>query len=554
MTAADNSQILDTEALIIGGGLAALQACRTCSAAGIRTVLAAKGQLCSGSSFYPFTARLGCLAPRRDDPDDARLFLQEMNEAGQGMNNADLGRIYIEEIHDRIAELPGLGIEPRLMEQNRVACFARRERALYFWEDWDGTRRRVRDRLSAWPSVTLLEHWSALELLQSDGRVCGAIFAGQDNSLLAVRARAVILATGGFGDLYKHSLNTPDVCGDGHVLAYEAGASLCNLEFIQFIPGFMAPRYKVLFGEPILRWCTALLGTDGRDLLSGLLPAGMTAQQCFLERSRHGPFTTSDRSCFFDQAIMAEVLATGREDGVRICFSDKIEDKQDGSSWYVTWMKEQMKIDLIRDRLAIAPFAHASNGGVLITAEGRTGVPGLYAAGEVAGTLHGADRIGGCATGNCLVFGHRAALAAAGQIRQSDDRPLAERAIRDQVAAWTSGAKSGSLTPAEVIRGLQTTLWRQASILRSETLLQQARQTIDETKSAYSLAQALKTGPAAQAFRARNAIRLSGLLVKAMLARRESRGPHFRPDYPERNDAQFGSPVCLNRRTEADSS
>ena len=96
------------------------------------------------------------MAPRRDDPDDARLFLQEMNEAGQGMNNADLGRIYIEEIHDRIAELPGLGIEPRLMEQNRVACFARRERALYFWEDWDGTRRRVRDRLSAWqPPCTI---------------------------------------------------------------------------------------------------------------------------------------------------------------------------------------------------------------------------------------------------------------------------------------------------------------------------------------------------------------------------------------------------------------
>ncbi|MDW7658538.1 MAG: FAD-binding protein, partial [Bacillota bacterium] len=547
---ADNVQFTDTEVLVIGGGLAAIKASRTCGAAGIKTVMAIKGRLCSGASFYPFTSRLGCLAPRLDDPDDACLFLEEISAASQGMNDPELGRIYIEEIHDRIAELPDMGVEPHLMEMNRVACFAERERALYYWEDWGGTRERVRARLAALPSVTILEQWTALELLQQNGRVCGAIFAGPDNQLLAVRAGAVILATGGFGDLYKHNLNTADVGGDGHMLAYDAGASLGNLEFIQFIPGYMTPRYKVLFGEPTLRYCTAIRGTQGQDLLAGLLPDGLTAGQCFLERSRHGPFTTSDRSRYFDQAIMGEILATGQEDGVRIFFNRRIiEDCQDGSSWYVNWLKEKMQIDLMQDRLSIAPFAHASNGGIVITAEGWTGVPGLFAAGEVAGTMHGADRIGGCATGNCLVFGRRAALGAIDQVRQSDRPHIGEKTVREQIAGWTAAAKADSLSPGDVLFRVKETLWKNASILRSETLLRQALQTIDLTDKQYDLALALQRSPTADAFRAKNALRLARLLVVVMLERKESRGPHFRPDYPERDNTRFGMASRVNRKS-----
>lgn len=545
-----NIETTDTGVLVIGGGLAAIRACRTCGAAGIKTVMAVKERLCSGASFYPFTSRLGCLAPRRDDPDDARLFLEEINAASRGMNDPELGRIYIEEIHDRIAELPDMGIEPHLMEKNRIACFAERERALYYWEDWDGTRLRVRNRLVDLPTVTILEQWSALELLQSGGRVCGAILAGPDNRLLAVRAGAVILATGGFGGLYKHNLNTADVNGDGQMLAYAAGASLGNLEFIQFIPGYMTPRYKVLFGEPTLRYCTAIRGTQGQDLLAGILPDGLTVEQCFLERSRHGPFTTSDRSRYFDQAIMGEILATGQEDGVRIFFSRRIiEDSQDGSSWYVNWLKEKMQIDLMQDRLSIAPFAHASNGGIVISSDGWTGIPGLFAAGEVAGTMHGADRIGGCATGNCLVFGRRAALGAIDQVRQSDGPHISNKAIREQIAGWTASAQAASLSPGDVLVRVKETLWKNASILRSETLLRQALQIIDAADAQYDLALALQRNPAVDAFQAKNALGLARLLVTAMLARRESRGPHFRPEYPERDDVQFGRASRVKRES-----
>ncbi len=533
--------MLETDVLIIGGGLAAIKACFECGRSGRRTILAVQERLCSGSSFYPLTPALGCLAPRLDDPGDAAVFMQEINEASQGMNDPLLGRIYIDEIHDRVAELPDMGIDVSLQHQNRIACFAKRERALYVWRDWTQTRRRIRFALQAFANVQILEKTAVLDLLKVDGQVAGAVVvSGKNEEPITIQAGAVILATGGFGALYKHSLNTADVDGSGLAMAYQAGAGLTNLEFIQFIPGFLRPRYKVLFGELCLPFCSGLFAADGREILSPILPENVIPEQVFSTRGRHGPFTVSDGSQYFDIAIMNEIRKTGRDDAVEIRFDRRImEQKNDANSGYLTWMSEKMKIDLINDRLSIAPFAQASNGGIVIDPDGWTGVPGLYAAGEAAGSMHGADRIGGCAAGNCLVFGYRAAHGALRWIMSNQEKMPVTEVSRQTRERWLADNEKPSPSPAAVMQTIQTVLWNQASIIRSGSGLTEAEHELGSLHDQFHTGTCLQRGSGLkETIRATQSLLLAERLIDAMQQRKESRGAHYRSDYPGTDPGQ----------------
>lgn len=536
------SQRQSTGVLIVGGGLAAMKAAYECGRQGVKTLVAVKDRLCSGASFYPFTGRLGCQAPRHADPGDRELFMDEMYASSMGMHDRELCRIYVDEIEDRVRELPDMGIPYHLMEKGRVACFARRKRDIYYWEDWNAIRGNLRAILDGMESVTVMERTSVLSLIKSHGRIVGAVAVNALNELISIEARAVILATGGFGDLYQHNLNTPDVSGDGHVLALSAGARLKNLEFIQFIPGFMSPKYKVLFGEPALRYCTALTDRQGRDILSGLLPAGVTARTCFQLRSGHGPFTSADESRYFDIAMMKQIKAHG-DDAVRIRFDSRImDDTQDYNYWYVTWMRDTMHIDLSRDELSIGPFAHASNGGVVIGPDAGTGAPGLFAAGELAGSMHGADRHGGNSSGNCLVFGKRAAQSACRWAAGCDGAHVTDAMALELLDHQTGGEGKSALTPDEVMDRVRLVMARQACIVRDERGLTEALSQVDELARGYR-AGAFTASGAARAVKARNFITLSGAVLLAMQARRESRGAHYREDYPAMDDERYGRPI-----------
>ncbi len=542
---------MQTDVLIIGGGLAALQAARSCAQAGVKTLLAVKSILCSGSSFYPLTPALGCLAPRRDDPADAQAFMDEINGASQGMNDPELGWLYIQDIHDRVAALDELGLDAHIQKENRVACFATRERELVVWDDWPKTRTRVRKRVSSWPTVSLLEQTAALSLLQTDGVVTGAVLAGlrPGDQPFVVQARSVVLATGGFGALYRHHLNTRDVDGSGHALAAQAGARLRNLEFIQFIPGFLKPKYKVLFSELCLPDSLGLFDAAGKNLLTPVLPGGWSLQKLLDTRGRHGPFTLSDGSGVFDQAIMAEIARTGRDDAVDIRFDPRLLSRPQGAnSRYLTWMRDRMHIDLLADRLSIAPFAQASNGGIVIDRDGWTGVPGLYAAGEVAGTMHGADRIGGCAAGNCLVFGHRAAVAAAARVQSQAGQAYPD-VPKTLLEDWRHDRGNASHTPQQVLEEIGTRLWQEAAIIRTEKGLTAARAALDALAASFHPGSCLEAGAGYhEVARAAHGLTLARLILDAMLQRRESRGPHFRADYPRQQAQARIQDLCLDQQ------
>jgi succinate dehydrogenase/fumarate reductase flavoprotein subunit len=288
------------DVVVVGGGLAAIKTVYECAKEGLSVLMVVKRGVCSGSSFYPLTAGLGCQMPK-DDADKV-LFLEELLESNAGMGSSELCEIYIDEIASRVSELPEMGIDYQVILGGRKACFAERERLLASWWDKDAITQKTARVLREFPNISIMEYSDAVSLVINKGRVSGVIISDYRSHLYYMKTANVVMETGGYCGLYKHSLNTDDVCGLGHAMALDAGAKLVNLEFTQFIPGMMSPVYKMIINELSIRYCEALLDEEGKDILTKYLPENIPPQQCFESRAGHGPFTARDFSKYFDVA------------------------------------------------------------------------------------------------------------------------------------------------------------------------------------------------------------------------------------------------------------
>ncbi|MEH7252784.1 FAD-binding protein [Neobacillus niacini] len=527
-------EIITTDVLVVGSGIAGLKVSMELAKAGQNIIMSTKTQLCSGSSFFPLKASLGTQVTKSDE--DKAVFLEDIDAVSHNMQDREMAKIYIDEIRDRVEEFPEIGIEPYKLPDDRKACFANHGRMIYMLKDWNKIRGNVSEIMENYPNITLMERTAVVSLLKQGERISGAVLLDRDNDFIMVNCKAVVLATGGFGNIYKHNLNPNDVDGSGHILALEAGASLVNMEFIQFIPGFTSPKYKTLWGEHTLNYCKDFVDADGNSILDEVLPEGLTKEECFKIRSTHGPFTNSKTSKYFDIAMMKNIFRTKSEEGFELIYDGEIyKNETDFYTIYLNWLEER-GINLVRDTMKIAPFAHASNGGVKIDSYGRTGVPGLYAIGELAGGIEGANRLGGNSTGACMVFGKRAAQDCQRYVENVNNGkidPQLEHAKLSQVIHSFSANTENTLTPHEVMEAVREIMWFNGNVIRDGKNLQTALEKIEEMKSAFNMEFFVNhVTERKSAFKARNFLILSSLLLKAMLERKESRGAHYREDYP----------------------
>jgi len=519
--------------IVIGAGLAGIKAAYEAALSGLSTRIIVKSRLCSGSSFYPKMDSLGCQCTS-DDPMDEQYFFEEMEDSGLTMNSPSLTKVYVENIRERIGDFDKLGIPYHKLQDKKIACFAKRPRDIYVWGDWDGIRTNVRELFAAFPNVEILENTDVVGILQQGGRVKGVLAVGSDGNLLRMSAKSVILATGGYGSIYEHSLNTSDVSGDGQMLAYNAGAKLINLEFIQFIPGFLSPVYKIILREPMLLHCKGLPDADGRELLSEYLSSDQEIESCMQQRSTHGPFTCRTAAKYFDIAIMEEILKSEETKGVQIKYEHSLyEDEREVVRMHLEWLREKYRIDPCRDKTFVAPFCHAANGGVKVDEHCSTTVAGLFAAGEVAGGIHGADRHGGNATGSCIVFGTIAGRSAVAYAQGADIPPSPTEAEQEEYISTVYRGGTGELTPAQASAEVKRVMWRNGNIIRSETGLATALEQVEQVEANFDpMRYIANPSQLKQAVNTVNTIRLAKLVLGAMRGRRESRGSHYRTDYP----------------------
>lgn len=533
---------IKTDVLVAGSGLAGIKVSKELADQQADVLMVTKMQVASGSSFYPLKASLGTQVTK--DQEDESVFLEDIESLSHGMHGQDLAEVYVKEIPERVKEYQAIGVKAKKLEGERKACFAEHEREIYLLSDWDQIRENVRTIFAAYENLSIMEKTIVLTLLKKDNCVAGAILLDENNELVMVESKSVILATGGFGSIYQHNLNPNDVDGSGHILAIEAGTRFVNMEYIQFIPGITAPKYKTLFGEHTLMYCDDIVDEAGSSLLDSVLPEGLSKQESLKIRSTHGPFTHSLDSKYFDIAMMKNIIANQNDRGFRLLYRTGLyENEEEFYTVYLNWLKER-NIHLLENEIRIAPFAHASNGGVYIDTYGRTGVNGLYAIGELSCNIEGANRLGGNSTGACMVFGKRAAADCVRYIETQSPAEISEHEALKQIESMfgVQGQRKGPFIDKEkkvhqAIESIKKLMWYHGNVVRNKEGLLKALETIRKLESELDLGRLFEQQSTRKlTVKARNFFKLSQILLEAMLERKESRGAHYREDYPEERE------------------
>jgi L-aspartate oxidase len=371
-------------------------------------------------------------------------------------------------------------------------------------------------RLFGRPSIEMIDHAVAVQAIVEDGAVVGVRYLDARGELSEARARATLLATGGAGQVFRETTNPSVATGDGIALAYLAGARVADLEFVQFHPTVLsvpgAPRY--LLSEALRGEGARLVNAAGESFVQRYDPRGDLASR---DRVSRAIVLESERTGAPVYLTMAHLPAAG----VRERFPA------------IAALCARAGLDLATDRLPVSPAAHYMMGGVATDLEGRTSIRGLFAAGEVACTgVHGANRLASNSLLEGLVFGGRA--GAAMREWRGDAWPM------QGAAAVAEPPPSGApLAPAMDEAALRDLLWRSAAVFRDGAGLAAANARLEAARA--DLERQRQAGAAfdADTWRAASLLTVGGLVVRAALAREESRGAHSRTDFPDRDDLHW---------------
>ncbi len=529
-----------TDVLIIGMGGAGIKAAIMAADAGQDVLLVGKfpfGR--TGATFYPGTPGWGMQAVIHEG-DTEEYFFEEIMEAGAGAADPALARILAEQSTPCFRELEEYGLYFNQYEDGRykgvIPCFGKRLRGSSTY-GMDKIRSVMWKQLKS-RDVSVRHGISVIALVKKDGAVCGAVALDEQDELFYITAKSVILATGGACGLYEYSLATPDETGDGYILALDAGASLVNTEFIQFIPGLTWPLRKKLFQEKNLDTFPSFTNRLGEDVIRKYLPAQYTVEECLIERAKHGPFTTADVSFWVDVAMYEEVMKGNacESGGIHVQYDPKVlkDERWSITSW-LDWM-HGMGVRPVEQGFDLVPHAQCFNGGVYIGTDAGAGVPGLFAAGEVAGGPHGADRLGGAAIAATQVFGRIAGVEAARYAGKTAFADVSDREIEEALTSKFAADRGGVVDIPAVAAEVRKIMWECGAIVRSERRSDEGIGRLTELEDGFNpLLHFEKNADVRHVNELYSYLSLSKALLSVMKERRESRGPHFRSDFPEKN-------------------
>ncbi|MBQ6544144.1 MAG: FAD-binding protein [Lachnospiraceae bacterium] len=537
---------LKTDVLVVGMGGAGIRAAIESARGGADTVLLGKAAFGrTGATFYPGTNGWGVQAVLFEG-DSEEHFLEEILDAGAGCADPKLARVLAYGATERFHELEEMGLHFERHEDGTyksvIPCFGKRLRG-------SSTLGLGKIRLVMWKQlmkagVSVLENAEILHLVKKDGAVVGAVGLDALDVPFYIAAKAVVLATGGGCGIYKYSLATPDETGDGYQLALDAGARLINPEMIQFIPGLTKPVKKLLFQEKNLTTCPKFLDKNGKDILPAYLPEGLSEEECLTIRAKHGPFTTADQSFYVDYAMYEEAAKGNATEsgGIHISYAPEVAYSTD---WTVTdwlkWMHER-GVDPVGEGFDMIPHAQCFNGGIYIDEKAYAGVPGLYAAGETAGGPHGADRLGGAAMAATQVFGKLAGENAAAYAKEANLPEISDMEIEAQLDE-KFGRPEGELIDMEAaMEEIREIMWLSGAIVRNEERVRYGLSRIAAIEERFSPALQLEKGGRVKAVNDLiSYITTAKVLLTVIDARKESRGPHYRSDYPAKDPAYEGA-------------
>jgi L-aspartate oxidase len=503
----------ETDFIVIGAGVAGLRAAIELAAAGRVLVLAKKDAANSGTQF----AQGGTVAALSDE-DEVILHLQDTLIAGDDLCLPQAVKTLVEESPERIEELIVWG---KQLDRNGTKLIfgseATYSRGHVLHAQGGSTGHEILRALYAKvqtrKNISVLEFEFSTGLLTEDQRVSGVSLISEKGLPEEVACSAVLLATGGMGQLYRNTTNPDASTGDGVGMAFRAGAEVSDMEFIQFHTTALylkkAPRYPL---SEALRSEGGYLRNIEMDRFMG----------------KYHPLAEQAPGDVVARAIMHEMEVSGAKDPfvyLDLTHLNAARVQKRFPRIYATCMKHN--IDITEDVVPIRPAAHFAIGGVRTDLVGRTSLAGLYAAGEAAATgVHGANRLASNSLLEGLVYGARA-----GKAMREELKPAHKPASGQKKAASQNGPVDAVIE--ELIGQIQEIMWKDAGIVRTRTGMQEAIRMLE------ALSPRVAHPRTQRAYEAAN-LHLAGLLVaRSALAREESRGAHYRTDYPGHDDKRF---------------
>jgi succinate dehydrogenase / fumarate reductase flavoprotein subunit len=566
------------DVLIVGAGGAGLRAAIEAANAGVSVGLICKSLL---GKAHTVMAEGGMAAAmgHNDDRDNWRVHFADTMRGGQYVNNWRMAEIHAKEAPERVRELEAWGAvfdrtpDGRINQRN---FGGHRYPRLAHVGDRTGLEliRTLQDHTIHLGVTVHMEH-TVIELLLDGGRAAGVVAYDRERGRFHVfAAKAVVLATGGIGRAYKVTSNSWEGTGDGHALAYRAGAELIDMEFIQFHPTGMVwpPSVKgILVTEGVRGEGGILKNSQGRRFMFDDIPDNYKPQTAS-DPEEGWRYVTGDKSARRPPELLTR-------DHVARCINREVKagrgSPHGGVFLDIAWIKEKMSnseehikrklpsmyhqfkeladLDITKEPMEVGPTTHYVMGGVRVDADSQMStVAGLFAAGECASGINGANRLGGNSLSDLIVFGKRAGEYAA-QWARDNGQPRVDEAAVDL-------AVKGSLAPFERAEGenpykiqqdLQETMQSQVGIVRLEGEMQTALTEIAKLND--RLTRVAVTGHREYhsgwhtAIDLRNLLAVSEAVARSAIERKESRGGHFRDDYPEKV-AEYGTFNIMTRK------
>ncbi|MFL6414535.1 MAG: fumarate reductase/succinate dehydrogenase flavoprotein subunit [Bryobacteraceae bacterium] len=558
-------QTHDYDVLVIGAGGAGLRAAIEASQAGVKVGVVTKSLL---GKAHTVMAEGGIAAAMAnvDERDNWKVHFADTMRGGQYVNNWRMAELHAKEAPDRVNELEAWG-----------ALFDRTKDGRILQRNFGGHRyprlAHVGDRTGLEMIRTLQDHGihlgmevhmetTVLTLLKDEGRIAGAFgYERERGRFLLFRAKAVVLATGGIGRSYSITSNSWEYTGDGHSLAFHANASLIDMEFVQFHPtGMIWPLSVrgILVTEGVRGEGGVLKNKDGRRFMFDDIPENYRTQTADNE-DEGWRYTQGDR----DARRPPELLT---RDHVARCIMREVRDGRGsphgGVFLDIAWIesriphaaehikrklpsmyhqfKQLANIDITREPMEVGPTTHYMMGGVRVDADSQmSDVPGLFAAGECAAGLHGANRLGGNSLSDLLVFGKRAGEYSARFARENLAPNVDPECVSETARRALEFFDRDGESPYHVQQSLQDMMQNLVGIVRREKEMQRALIELDElTKRAEKVGVVGNreyNGGWHTALDLSNLLTVSQIVTRAALARKESRGAHFRDDYPSKS-------------------
>ncbi len=560
------------DVLVIGAGGAGLRAAIEASAAGVSVGLVCKSLLGKAHTVMAEGGVAAALA-NVDDRDGWSVHFADTMRGGQYLSNWRMAELHAREAPDRVRELEAWGAlfdrttDGRILQRN---FGGHKYPRLAHVGDRTGLEmiRTLQDYGIHQGMEVYMEH-AIVALLKDGDRVVGAFGYDRERGRFRVfRAKAVVLATGGIGRAFKITSNSWEYTGDGHGLAYDAGAALLDMEFVQFHPTGMVwpPSVRgILVTEGVRGEGGVLTNSEGNRFMFDDIPdlyknstadspeEGWIYTQGDKEARRPPELLTRDHVA---RCIVREIRE-GRgspHDGVYLDISwikEKLSNAEEHIKRKLPSMYHQFKqladIDITKESMEVGPTTHYVMGGVLVDADTQMStVPGLFAAGECAAGLHGANRLGGNSLSDLLVFGQRAGKYAAEFARENGNGAIDDGQVEsavDEILAPFDRENSGE-NPFDIQYELQDRMQELVGIVRNEGDMQRALEVIEALRQRAGKVSVIGNREFNPGWH--TALDLKFLLIvseavaRAALERKESRGAHFREDFEDK-DETFGS-------------